>query len=243
MDTDEQKQLRRYNTGIITCGKGIMIFGFWSFIKVAIGTLLIGSATLRLNIANSEDIPMWLYRLLLFLVVVIFSGVTFAFHWIFGRMVVRAGNEKGRKRLYLLVAIVYLFMLFSALTAYFYPDVEDDIDIPEIEAETQVSDNSAKTEEPDMIDIGLSKTEITDALDESMITGDDEDDTRDDEDDAAMEDEDGAGDKEEERDPSEAFLDYNSSIVAFGGDLMFAVILIDLIITSIRREKLLKRSA
>lgn len=244
---DRERILRKYNSNLITCGKGVLVIGFWAAIKTVI-TILLSAA--QYQDLLGEGTPKWVVRIFLFFMIVLFGGASLMFHMWIGTSAIAVGKYDKKKKAWIVVAVIYLLITICGLPGYFMDD-DDDV---ENAAQTGVS-AAGISEDGNVMDIPYDASMTKDRFAESMQDGifDDEDDEDDPyrsgsktEKERYEDDREDAGASENTVSGSFTFdlgqiydSNYDTSIVAFGGDLMLTVVLIDMIATAFLRKRLI----
>ncbi len=244
---DRERTLRKYNSNLITCGKGVLIIGFWAAIKTVI-TMLLNAAQYQDMLG--EDVPKWVVRIFLFFMILIFGGASLLFHMWIGTSAIAVGKYDKKKKVWLVVAVIYLFFTINGLPGYFMTDDDEAVN------NTQNTVSKSGVSEDDMgLDIPYDNSMAKDRFDDSMQDGifDDEDDEDDPFWSEPETEKDRSEDERKEAGASEysvsgSFVfdsdkiynnNYDTSIVAFVGDMMLTKILIDMIVTAFLRKRLI----
>ena len=215
---DDSKRLRKYNSDLIICGKGIIAFGFWSVVQIMALVLL---SLPQYHEVYDKDTPGWMINLGVFSLAVIGGGLTFLFHFLLGGAAMRVGRRNKTRFLYVVVALGYFIATASELPDYFMPDKDREV-AERIEETQELIENGGEYEE------GVSALSENKKEEPSQNAADK-----------------GGGDDEAgfSVDWSRIYNESSDqSVVAFFADLMLSIILGEMILVSVLRYRLIKKN-
>ena len=213
---DDGKRLRKYNSDLIVCGKGVIAFGFWSVVQTMALILL---SLPQYHEVYDKDAPAWMINLGVFSFALLGGGLTFLFHFLLGNAAIKAGRRNRTKYVYAVVALLYFIATASDLPDYFIKNNEQEI-AERIEETQELIENDGEYEgEDSAVSENIQKEPSQNAAD-----------------DGGSADEDGFS-----VDWSRIYNESSdSSIVAFFADLMLSIILGEMVLLSVLRYRLIK---